>query len=145
MSAPITSIFSRRGCSTAVTSTFVRRIALYNKPRILSYNIFNNNTYSITAQNPPNSVSFYHQSHHHLTKMQSYPGSCFCHKITYNLNLSSPDDARTSLCHCRSCKVSQIDPGVLICNLYLNLAHKVFDRLTNTSPDYRKLSEQTTV
>ncbi|GCB18891.1 putative glutathione-dependent formaldehyde-activating enzyme [Aspergillus awamori] len=36
--------------------------------------------------------------------MQSYPGSCFCHKITYNLNLSSPDDARTSLCHCSSCK-----------------------------------------
>lgn len=106
MSAPITSIFLRRGCSTAVTSTFVRRIALYNKPRILSYNILNNNIYSITALKPPKSVSFYHQSHHHLTKMQSYPGSCFCHKITYNLNLSSPDDARTSLCHCRSCKVS---------------------------------------
>ncbi|KAF2453624.1 DUF636 domain protein [Lineolata rhizophorae] len=31
-------------------------------------------------------------------------GSCYCGTIRYSLNLSSPDDARTSLCHCRSCK-----------------------------------------
>ncbi|PGH15206.1 hypothetical protein AJ79_02571 [Helicocarpus griseus UAMH5409] len=36
--------------------------------------------------------------------MPAYTGSCYCRAIQYNLNLSSPDDARTSLCHCRSCK-----------------------------------------
>ncbi|BCS23736.1 GFA family protein [Aspergillus puulaauensis] len=36
--------------------------------------------------------------------MPSYAGSCTCRRIQYELNLSSPDDARTSLCHCSSCK-----------------------------------------
>ncbi|PKY01759.1 DUF636 domain protein [Aspergillus campestris IBT 28561] len=36
--------------------------------------------------------------------MPSYPGSCFCRNIEYQLTLASPDDARTSLCHCRNCK-----------------------------------------
>jgi hypothetical protein len=36
--------------------------------------------------------------------MPRYTGSCFCRQIQYNLDLSSPDDARTSLCHCRNCK-----------------------------------------
>ncbi|KAJ5826429.1 Glutathione-dependent formaldehyde-activating enzyme/centromere protein V [Penicillium riverlandense] len=36
--------------------------------------------------------------------MPTYPGSCFCRKIQYELRLASPDDARTSLCHCRNCK-----------------------------------------
>lgn len=40
------------------------------------------------------------------SSMPRYTGSCFCCKIKYNLDLSSPDDARTSLCHCRNCKVS---------------------------------------
>ncbi|KAF2681625.1 hypothetical protein K458DRAFT_406240 [Lentithecium fluviatile CBS 122367] len=31
-------------------------------------------------------------------------GSCYCQHITYNLRLDSLEDARTSLCHCRSCK-----------------------------------------
>jgi hypothetical protein len=38
-------------------------------------------------------------------KMSTYTGSCTCHKIEYNLNLNSPDDARTSLCHCKNCQV----------------------------------------
>ena len=38
-------------------------------------------------------------------KMPSYQGSCFCRNIEYQLMLNSPDDARTSLCHCRNCKV----------------------------------------
>ncbi|CBF82973.1 hypothetical protein AN3314.2 [Aspergillus nidulans FGSC A4] len=37
-------------------------------------------------------------------KMPTYTGSCTCHKIEYNLTLNSPDDARTSLCHCKNCK-----------------------------------------
>lgn len=37
--------------------------------------------------------------------MPTYRGSCFCRNIEYELQLDSPDDARTSLCHCRSCKV----------------------------------------
>ncbi|KAJ5669934.1 uncharacterized protein N7477_005297 [Penicillium maclennaniae] len=36
--------------------------------------------------------------------MPTYSGSCFCHNIEYELQLDSPDDARTSLCHCRNCK-----------------------------------------
>lgn len=34
-----------------------------------------------------------------------YTGSCYCREIKYEVNLSSPDEARTSLCHCKSCKV----------------------------------------
>lgn len=41
-----------------------------------------------------------------ISNMPRYTGSCFCRKIQYNLDLSSPDDARTSLCHCGNCKVS---------------------------------------
>ncbi|KAI9373403.1 Mss4-like protein [Aspergillus egyptiacus] len=39
-----------------------------------------------------------------LTRMPTYTGSCTCRRIEYNLTLSSPDDARTSLCHCKNCK-----------------------------------------
>ncbi|KAL4810650.1 Mss4-like protein [Aspergillus unguis] len=39
-----------------------------------------------------------------VAKMPSYTGSCTCRRIQYNLALNSPDDARTSLCHCSSCK-----------------------------------------
>ncbi|PGH15242.1 hypothetical protein AJ80_05595 [Polytolypa hystricis UAMH7299] len=35
--------------------------------------------------------------------MPNYTGSCYCRAIEYELQLSSPDDARTSLCHCRNC------------------------------------------
>ena len=40
--------------------------------------------------------------------MPRYTGSCYCRQIQYELNLSSPDDARTSLCHCRNCKASTL-------------------------------------
>jgi len=33
-----------------------------------------------------------------------YPGGCYCGSIRYELNLSSPDDARMSICHCPNCK-----------------------------------------
>ncbi|KAK2784337.1 hypothetical protein FQN53_008566 [Emmonsiellopsis sp. PD_33] len=36
--------------------------------------------------------------------MPTYTGSCYCSAIQYQLNLASPDKARTSLCHCRNCK-----------------------------------------
>ncbi|KAH8803663.1 Mss4-like protein [Xylogone sp. PMI_703] len=36
--------------------------------------------------------------------MPHYTGSCYCHKVQYEIDLSSPDDARTSLCHCSNCK-----------------------------------------
>ncbi|KAJ6017238.1 Glutathione-dependent formaldehyde-activating enzyme/centromere protein V [Penicillium sp. IBT 35674x] len=36
--------------------------------------------------------------------MPTYTGSCLCRNIEYELRLASPDDARTSLCHCRNCK-----------------------------------------
>ncbi|KAF9871496.1 duf636 domain protein [Colletotrichum karsti] len=31
-------------------------------------------------------------------------GRCVCSKLQYSVELDSPDDARTSLCHCSSCK-----------------------------------------
>ncbi|KAJ5280707.1 DUF636 domain protein [Penicillium angulare] len=36
--------------------------------------------------------------------MPIYSGSCFCRNIEYELHLASPDEARTSLCHCRNCR-----------------------------------------
>ncbi|CAL1712631.1 unnamed protein product [Somion occarium] len=33
-----------------------------------------------------------------------YSGGCFCSEIRYQLDLVSPDEARTSLCHCKNCK-----------------------------------------
>jgi len=38
-----------------------------------------------------------------LIKMLS-TGSCYCRAITYQVELNSADDARTSLCHCKNCK-----------------------------------------
>jgi hypothetical protein len=37
-------------------------------------------------------------------KMATLTGSCYCKNIKYEVSLNSPDDARTSLCHCRNCK-----------------------------------------
>jgi hypothetical protein len=31
-------------------------------------------------------------------------GRCVCKKLQYSLQLDSADDARTTLCHCRSCR-----------------------------------------
>jgi hypothetical protein len=39
-----------------------------------------------------------------LAKMLS-TGSCYCRAITYEVSLNSADDARTSICHCKNCKV----------------------------------------
>lgn len=39
-----------------------------------------------------------------IRKMTILTGSCYCKNIKYELSLNSPDDARTSLCHCRNCK-----------------------------------------
>ncbi|KAF3405462.1 hypothetical protein DPV78_002503 [Talaromyces pinophilus] len=36
--------------------------------------------------------------------MATLTGSCYCKNIKYEVSLNSPDDARTSLCHCRNCK-----------------------------------------
>ncbi|MCJ1364936.1 hypothetical protein MMC16_004053 [Acarospora aff. strigata] len=33
-----------------------------------------------------------------------YTGHCYCGEIKYEIDLSSPDEARTSLCHCKNCK-----------------------------------------
>ena len=33
-------------------------------------------------------------------------GGCTCGRIRYELTLNSVDDARTTLCHCHSCKVA---------------------------------------
>ncbi|GAB1314613.1 hypothetical protein MFIFM68171_04823 [Madurella fahalii] len=31
-------------------------------------------------------------------------GRCVCKKLQYSLDLESPEDARTTLCHCHSCR-----------------------------------------
>lgn len=36
--------------------------------------------------------------------MPQFSGGCTCGRVRYKLNLESIDDARTSLCHCGSCK-----------------------------------------
>lgn len=36
--------------------------------------------------------------------MITLTGSCYCRAIKYQISLNSPDDARTSLCHCGNCK-----------------------------------------
>lgn len=55
--------------------------------------------------------------------MPVYSGSCFCRSIQYNLTLSSPDEARTSLCHCRNCKVGH---SFYSYNSYNRLLQKAF-------------------
>jgi hypothetical protein len=46
----------------------------------------------------------------HLTLTQStkmgvnLKGHCVCKALTYSVSLDSPDDARTTLCHCQSCR-----------------------------------------
>ncbi|KAF5348047.1 hypothetical protein D9758_009997 [Tetrapyrgos nigripes] len=36
--------------------------------------------------------------------MPTYTGTCYCRAVKYNLDLKTPQDARTSLCHCHNCK-----------------------------------------
>lgn len=67
--------------------------------------------------------------------MPTYPGSCYCRDIEYELSLSSPDDARTSLCHCKSCKVRR----------HCNMPSLYMPIINATNTRNRKPSEQTTV
>ncbi|ESK93144.1 duf636 domain protein [Moniliophthora roreri MCA 2997] len=36
--------------------------------------------------------------------MPNYTGSCYCREIQYEITLDSPDQGRTSICHCHNCK-----------------------------------------
>ncbi|KAM5370870.1 hypothetical protein ACJZ2D_008303 [Fusarium nematophilum] len=36
--------------------------------------------------------------------MPNYKGKCVCGDLQYSVSLDSPGDARTSLCHCSSCR-----------------------------------------
>lgn len=55
--------------------------------------------------NPSSPLLFTSTSLSQLTrKMTTLTGSCYCKNIQYEVSLNSPDDARTSLCHCRNCK-----------------------------------------
>jgi len=38
--------------------------------------------------------------------MPNLTGACTCRRLTYTLTLNSTSDARTTLCHCTSCKVA---------------------------------------
>ncbi|KAI9786058.1 MAG: hypothetical protein M1816_008149 [Peltula sp. TS41687] len=33
-----------------------------------------------------------------------HTGGCYCGEIRYEIDLASPDDARTSICHCKNCR-----------------------------------------
>ncbi|KAL8756480.1 MAG: hypothetical protein Q9184_004488 [Pyrenodesmia sp. 2 TL-2023] len=33
-----------------------------------------------------------------------YKGACYCKAVKYEIDIASPDEARTSLCHCKNCK-----------------------------------------
>ena len=37
-----------------------------------------------------------------------FPGGCYCKKVRYEIDLEDADKARTSICHCKNCKVSEI-------------------------------------
>ena len=43
---------------------------------------------------------------HGYYNMPELGGGCTCGRIRYELTLNSLDDARTTLCHCHSCKVA---------------------------------------
>ncbi|KAI0339727.1 hypothetical protein BDW22DRAFT_1335764 [Trametopsis cervina] len=45
-----------------------------------------------------------------------FSGGCYCGEVRYGLHLGSLDDARTSLCHCNSCKVCD-EPAMNECAL----------------------------
>ncbi|KAL4249055.1 Gfa family protein [Abortiporus biennis] len=34
----------------------------------------------------------------------AYQGGCYCGEVGYELDLDSPEEARTSICHCNNCK-----------------------------------------
>jgi len=34
----------------------------------------------------------------------TYKGDCYCGQIKYKFTLDSPDEARTSICHCKNCR-----------------------------------------
>ncbi|KFY54223.1 hypothetical protein V496_07326 [Pseudogymnoascus sp. VKM F-4515 (FW-2607)] len=36
--------------------------------------------------------------------MPIFSGSCYCGEIKYTIDLTSPNKARSSICHCRNCK-----------------------------------------
>lgn len=40
----------------------------------------------------------------HISTMV-YKGACYCKAVKYEIDIASPDEARTSLCHCKNCKV----------------------------------------
>jgi hypothetical protein len=45
-----------------------------------------------------------------------HTGSCYCGEIKYEIDVASPDEARTSLCHCKNCKVTIISkPQITQC------------------------------
>lgn len=53
---------------------------------------------------PLSSSQTQHFSSSALSRMK-FPGSCYCRAIKYEIDLASKDDARTSICHCKNCKV----------------------------------------
>ncbi|KAL9062035.1 MAG: hypothetical protein Q9206_000126 [Seirophora lacunosa] len=34
-----------------------------------------------------------------------YKGACYCKAVKYEIDIPSPEEARTSLCHCKNCKI----------------------------------------
>lgn len=44
------------------------------------------------------------QYHQQLIRTMHLQGRCVCNRLQYSLDLSSPEDARTTLCHCSSCR-----------------------------------------
>jgi len=51
-----------------------------------------------------------------LNMVKTYHGECYCRAVKWQFTLDSPEDGRTSLCHCMNCKVC---PKLII--LYISL------------------------
>lgn len=62
-------------------------------------------------------------------------GSCYCRALQYQVDLNSADDARTSLCHCRNCKVRSIT--VFLLSIMRSL-HKRFQCMFVADPVKQK-------
>lgn len=52
-----------------------------------------------------------------------YKGACYCKAVKYEIDISSPDEARTSLCHCKNCKVRSLMVPLLARNFCWDSVH----------------------
>lgn len=63
---------------------------------------------AVSAGVTPSSLRSPRQCSSSAATNMKFPGGCYCGKIRYEIDLDDKEQARTSLCHCRNCKVSEL-------------------------------------